>query len=80
MNQSKNQYRYIFTQYPDVVNIHQMCEMLGGISTKTGYALLKNNQIKSMKIGRTYRIPKIHIFEYLNIALDQKSVNPRSCV
>ncbi|HAG08596.1 MAG TPA: hypothetical protein DCW46_05050 [Desulfotomaculum sp.] len=44
-----------------------MCEMLGGISAKTGYRLLRQNQIKHFKIGRTYKIPKLHIFEYLAV-------------
>ena len=53
--------------YPDIVNVEQMCEMLGGISQKTAYRLLKNGTIKSFVVGRRYRIPKICIFEYLEI-------------
>ena len=41
--------------------------MLGGINVKTGYRLLKDGKIKSIMIGRQYRIPKIYIFEYLEI-------------
>jgi excisionase family DNA binding protein len=41
--------------------------MLGGISQKTAYRLLKNGTIKSFVVGRRYRIPKIAIFEYLEI-------------
>ena len=80
MSKSKSLYQYIFTDYPDVVNISQMCEMLGGISTKTGYALLRTKRIKSLKIGRCYMIPKINIFEYLNIAENHEIANSRSCV
>ncbi len=58
-------YRLAFREYPDVVNIEQMCEMLGGISTKTGYRLLRSGTIKSFMIGKRYRIPKINICEYL---------------
>lgn len=64
---SNEAYKLVFRQYPDVVNVEQMCEMLGGISTKTGYRLLKQNQIKHFKIGRTYKVPKLHIFEYLTV-------------
>jgi excisionase family DNA binding protein len=53
--------------YPDVMSIEQMCEILG-ISTKTGYKILKDNQITSIKIGRTYRIPKVHLMSYLKIS------------
>ena len=50
--------------YPDVLNIEQMCEILG-ISTKTGYALLKNGKVQHLRIGRIYRIPKAHLLTYL---------------
>lgn len=64
---SNEAYKLIFQEYPDVVSVEQMCEMLGGISAKTGYRLLRQNQIKHFKIGRTYKIPKLHIFEYLAV-------------
>ncbi|WP_098748118.1 hypothetical protein [Paenibacillus sp. EZ-K15] len=35
-------YTLLLLNYPDVVTVEQMCEMLGGISTKkTAYKLLK---------------------------------------
>ena len=52
--------------YPDVMDIGQMCEALG-VSTKTGYKLLKDGKIEYLKIGRAYRIPKAHILRYLKI-------------
>ena len=42
--------------------------MLGGISIKTGYKLLKSGKVKSLIVGRQYRIPKLYILEYLEIA------------
>lgn len=30
-----NAYCLLFKEYPDIVNIKQMCKMLGGISIKT---------------------------------------------
>lgn len=63
----KDNYKLLFTDYPDVVNIEQMCKMLGGISLKTGYRLLRNKTIKSFIVGRRYRIPKIYILEYLEL-------------
>jgi excisionase family DNA binding protein len=61
----KNQANYL-NDYPDVMNIEQMCEILS-ISTKTGYKILRDNQIINIRIGRSYRIPKIHILDYLKI-------------
>ena len=53
-------------QYPDVLNINQMCDILG-VSTKTGYKLLSEKKIECIKVGRSYRIPKIHILTYLKM-------------
>lgn len=52
--------------YPDVMSIEQMCEILS-ISTKTGYRILREGKILSLKVGRAYRIPKAHLFTYLCI-------------
>ena len=59
-------YNVRLRDFPDVMNIDQMCEILG-ISTKTGYRLLKEGTITSLKVGRTYRIPKVHVLTYLRI-------------
>ena len=60
-------YQLMFKDYPDVVNATQMCEMLGGISIKTGYELLKSGKVKSFLVGRSYRIPKLFILEYMGL-------------
>lgn len=60
--------RDVFRKYPDVVDIHQLCEMLGGkktMCTKTAYRLLQSGHIRSFRIGRAYRIPKIYVIQYL---------------
>ncbi len=63
----KNTNKSIFGQnYPDVVTVEQSASMLG-ISTKTAYKLVKEKQIKSVCIGRIYKIPKIYVLEYLQI-------------
>lgn len=62
----KDVYGVMFKEYPDVVTAEQMSEMLG-ISDKTAYRLLQQNLIEHFKVGRTYKIPKIHILAYLNV-------------
>ena len=52
-------------KYPDVLKIKQMCEALGGMSTKTGYKMLREGRIGSVKVGREYRITKVDIIDYL---------------
>lgn len=60
----RDAYRVMLRDYPDVLNIDQMCEILS-ISTKTGYALLKKGSVQHLKVGRSYRIPKAHLLTYL---------------
>ena len=66
-------YKVMFTDYPDVVNVEQLCEMLGGPSSKSVYRLLKEGAIQSYWIGKRYRIPKVSVIEYLTGS--QKSVS-----
>ena len=63
--ESQTAYKMLFTDYPDVVNVEQMCEMLGGIGMKTAYGLLQNGEIRYIKIGKSFKIPKVSIVEYL---------------
>ncbi|MDR0951401.1 MAG: helix-turn-helix domain-containing protein [Oscillospiraceae bacterium] len=65
---TKEAYEVLFPDYPDVVTVKQMCEMLGGISMKTGYRLLHSGEVKSFNIGRSIRIPKISLIDYLAVA------------
>ena len=64
----KSLYKVMFTEYPDVVNVQQLGKMLGGISEKTVYRLLKSGAIKSLFVGKRYLIPKAYILEYLSLA------------
>ena len=60
----KDDYSLMFREYPDVVSIPQLSEMLC-ISEKTAYQLLKENKIEHFRIGRAYRIPKLNVITYL---------------
>ena len=59
------EYTRMFANYPDVVDVPQLQTMLGGIGKQSTYKLLKNSAIKSIKIGKIYRIPKISVISYL---------------
>ena len=64
-NEIKDLYSVMFPEYPDVVNVEQLSEMLGGVSTKTVYRLLKSGAIKSKYLGKRYIIPKLYVIEYV---------------
>lgn len=55
----------MFENYPDVVEVDDLRKMLGGISKKLAYRLLSDQEIWSVRVGRTYKIPKICVIEYL---------------
>jgi len=59
----------MFKEYPDVLDIVKMCEMLN-IGVKMAYRLLKENKITHLKVGRLYRIPKVHVIDYLLLQND----------
>ena len=65
-------YKLMLKDYPDVLNIEQMCEILS-VSTKTGYKIIKEGGICYLKVGRAYRIPKAHLLSYLCIGLQTAS-------
>lgn len=55
----------MFENYPDVVEVEDLRVMLGGISKKLAYRLLANQEIRSVRVGRNYKIPKVCVIEYL---------------
>lgn len=59
-------YKALLKSYPDVLNVEQMCEALGGLSKKTGYKILSENRIPSIKVGRAHRILKVNVIAYLS--------------
>lgn len=62
----KNAYSVMLKHYPDVMNIEEMSRALG-VSTKAGYKLIRTGKITAMKVGRAYRIPKVHLLTYLRV-------------
>lgn len=67
----KDAYSVMLREYPDVMNIEQMSQALG-VSTKTGYGLLKSGKVACLKVGRAYRIPKVHLLDYMKVMEQEK--------
>lgn len=54
----------MLSDYPDVLNVNQVCIILG-IGKKLAYYILKDNKIAYLKVGRSYKIPKVNLIQYL---------------
>ena len=65
-------YRSVLKEYQDILTVEEMSKALG-VSTKTGYKLIRENKIECIKVGRSYRISKAHLLVYLHILLQGKS-------
>lgn len=59
-------YRSVLKEYPDILTVEEMSRALG-VSTKTGYKLIRENKIECIKVGRSYRIPKAHLLAYIKL-------------
>lgn len=55
----------LFKDYPDVVSVIQMAEMLQ-IGSALAYRLVSSGTMKSRKIGRDYKISKATIIEFVH--------------
>jgi len=50
--------------YKDILSVEDLCEILS-IGKNTAYRLLKSGEIKSVRIGKVYKIPKSSVRKYL---------------
>ena len=58
-------YRRKYASYPEVVNLLQFREMLGGIADSTARKLMRENRVKHYYVRTTYLIPKEWVIDYL---------------
>ena len=63
-------YNLFLKEYPDVLTTKDLQSILG-ISGKTVFSILHSGQIKSIKVGRNFRIPKIYLLQYLGLIPDE---------
>ena len=57
-------YKFMFADYPDIVTVAQLQEMLH-ISRQLAYDLINSGQIPALKVGNSFRIPKIRVIEFV---------------
>lgn len=51
-------------KYRDILTVKELCDVLC-VSKNTAYKLLKSGEIKSVRIGKVYKIPKKDVIKYL---------------
>ena len=51
-------------QYDDVISVKELFEILG-IGRNRAYELLQTNKIKGFQMGRTWKIPKVSVEQFL---------------
>lgn len=54
----------MFEDYPDVVSIDDIQQMLR-IGRSAVYELLKNDILKSIRVGKRYIVPKKYVIDFL---------------
>jgi excisionase family DNA binding protein len=60
--------RVDLVQQPMLVTVDQVAKMLS-IGRTAAWELIRKNQIKSVKIGRTRRVPRAAVQEYVQLLL-----------
>lgn len=58
---------YIDPETTKVLKVEELAVILA-IGRNSAYELVRSGKIRSVKVGRTYRIPKSAVEEYLNTA------------
>lgn len=51
-------------KFSDILTVKELMDYLA-VGKNTAYELLKSKKIKSIKIGRVYKIPKTEVQEYI---------------
>ena len=54
----------MFEMFPDILTVEQLCEAFQ-IGKNTAYELLNSGQIKGIKMGNIWKIPKRSLIDYV---------------
>ena len=57
----------MFNDYPDVLTIDELQSALG-IGRSMAYRLIRDGDIRHLRIGRTIKIPRQYLLEYIHHA------------
>ena len=65
MKNNKNEFQELFTNYPDILSVQQLMELLQ-IGKVLAYKLIESKKFKAVKIGREYKILKNSVIDFIN--------------
>ena len=54
----------MFEMFPDILTVDQLCEAFQ-IGKNTAYELLSSGQIKAIKMGNIWKVPKRSLIDYV---------------
>lgn len=57
----------MFKSYPDILTIPQVAQALG-IGLKAAYTLVNKNRLGAIRVGRTIKVPKYCLEEFVKTA------------
>ena len=57
----------MFKEYPDILTVPQVAQALG-VCRKTVYALVNDNKLGAIRVGRTIKVPKFSLEEFIRTA------------
>ena len=60
----KELYQMMFPDYPDIVTVKQLREMLG-VRRALAYKLISDGEIQAVKIGTSLKIPKVSVINFV---------------
>ena len=63
--QARRFYRKMFASYPDVLTVEDATNLLGFKSQTGVIRRIHQNQIRYLKVGRNFMIPKEYLIDYL---------------
>lgn len=64
----------MFTEYPDIIDVQLLAEMLD-IGKTSAYALLQSSRIKAFKQGRCWKISKKAVEEYVLHSMGREDID-----
>ena len=71
-------YKNMYSEYPEILEVKDLCEILG-YGKKKVYQLIKEGQLKKIPCGRTIKVAKATIIDFV-LQCAQKSLVEMSLV